>query len=683
MADIRLSDLEADLAGPPPAAPAHEVHPHARLALAVLLVGVGYYGAGIAAFSLQLGQGGISDLWLPHGVMLAALMLAPPRYWWLYLAALLPVHLHLATHFQGPVSLPVILVHFAGNAVQALLGAMAVRRFIGAPPRLDALRPVTVFLTLGLILPVVVAAALVSGLFVVTGAVDDFGLVWRRRTLAGVCGAIALTPLIVVTASHGTAAIRAVARERKVEFAVLTVGLLLLVGWERGLIGQQALLFTPLPLLLWTAVRFGPGGLSLQLLIVVLAALTATRAGEGPFVAASAAERVLFVQAYVLSISISLLLLAALVAERDRSRQALQASEKRYREVVESQTELVCRYLPDTTLTFVNDAYCRFFGREREVLIGRKFVELIPEPAREAVLAQVASLVADPRVHTYEHEVLLADGTICWQQWVDSPVCAQDGRVTEVQGIGRDITDRKRAEAAHQRLAQASRLAAMGELTASIAHEINQPLGAILFNADAAELLLRADPGRVDEVRKILADIRKDDLRASEVVRRIRELLRTRALEREPLDLNEVASGVLDLLRADAARRGVALEVDLAPGLPAVPGDRVYLQQVLLNLFLNAMEAMAETPAPHRRLSVRTARNASGVEVSVTDAGPGVPPERLPRLFESFFTTKKDGMGLGLSIARSIVEAHGGRIWAETRAEGATFRFTVPAEPAA
>jgi signal transduction histidine kinase len=223
----------------------------------------------------------------------------------------------------------------------------------------------------------------------------------------------------------------------------------------------------------------------------------------------------------------------------------------------------------------------------------------------------------------------------------------------------------------------------MGELTASIAHEINQPLGAILFNADAAELLLRADPGRVDEVRKILADIRKDDLRASEVVRRIRELLRTRALEREPLDLNEVASGVLDLLRADAARRGVALEVDLAPGLPAVPGDRVYLQQVLLNLFLNAMEAMAETPAPHRRLSVRTARNASGVEVSVTDAGPGVPPERLPRLFESFFTTKKDGMGLGLSIARSIVEAHGGRIWAETRAEGATFRFTVPAEPAA
>jgi signal transduction histidine kinase len=237
------------------------------------------------------------------------------------------------------------------------------------------------------------------------------------------------------------------------------------------------------------------------------------------------------------------------------------------------------------------------------------------------------------------------------------------------------------AEALHGRaeLAHASRLAVVGELTASIAHEINQPLGAILANADAAEMLLQGGARHADQVRRILADIRADDLRAHETVERVRGLLRKRQLEMLPLDPNELVADVLCFVRGDAGRRAVPLQVDLGR-VPRVRGDRVHLQQVLLNLFLNGMEAMADTPEARRSLQVRTAANGSAqVEVSVSDAGPGIPAERLARLFDSFFTTKEHGMGLGLSIARSIVEAHGGWIQAENApGGGATFRFGLP-----
>ena len=271
--------------------------------------------------------------------------------------------------------------------------------------------------------------------------------------------------------------------------------------------------------------------------------------------------------------------------------------------------------------------------------------------------------------------------------WVEPgriPVEITDAIIEEngkrlVLSIVRDISERKRAEEARRDLAHASRLAIVGELTASIAHEINQPLGAILSNADAAEMLLESTPAALDEVRQILHDIRKDDLRASEVILHLRALLRKRELEMQPLDLNVVTSEVLTLVHAESLRRGIVMETDLAVNLPAVRGDKVHLQQVLLNLVLNGMEAMADIPEA-KRLAVRTLVNENGcVEIAVTDAGSGIPPDRLRSLFDPFFSTKKEGMGLGLSIARSLVEAHGGRIWAENNVGGgATFRFTVP-----
>jgi signal transduction histidine kinase len=243
---------------------------------------------------------------------------------------------------------------------------------------------------------------------------------------------------------------------------------------------------------------------------------------------------------------------------------------------------------------------------------------------------------------------------------------------------------RRKAElAARQQfaeLAHAARLATAGQLTAAIAHEINQPLSAILSNAEAAELMLATESPPLDELRHILADIRSDDLRASEVIRRLRSLLGKHAPEMGPLDLNALAADIVQMLAVEARRRGVVLDTDLGQ-LPPVCGDRVQLQQALLNLILNAMDAMNDIPQAARRVTVRTAANGNdGVEVAVSDAGHGIPAARLPHIFESFTTSKQDGMGLGLSIASSIVEAHGGKIRAENNpGKGATFRFTLPA----
>ena len=319
--------------------------PHARLALAVLLVCAGYYGGGVLGLVLQLKPGGISTIWLPHGVLLAALILTPLRFWWLYAAALLPVHLHLVSHFQSAAPSGIVLTQFAGNLGQALLGALAVRHFVGTPPRLDELRSMAAFLVLGVILPATIVAALVAGLFLLLGWVDSFWLTWPRRALTGICGAIALAPLLIQVAVGGTAALKTAPARRYLEFALLTAGVVTLVtpalGLETTLASQYALLFAPLPLLLWTAVRFTLGGLSLQLLIVMLAVLTATKAGHGPFIAASTVESVLAAQGFLLSISVPLLLLAALVAERNRSSEALNDRLKFERLVSELSASLI------------------------------------------------------------------------------------------------------------------------------------------------------------------------------------------------------------------------------------------------------------------------------------------------------------------------------------------------------
>jgi PAS domain S-box-containing protein len=368
------------------------------------------------------------------------------------------------------------------------------------------------------------------------------------------------------------------------------------------------------------------------------------------------------------------------ITERKRAQEALRETQERYREVVESQTDLVTRHLPDMTLTFVNEACCRFFRQQREALIGRKFLEFLPPQVHETVLKNARTVVADRRPVTCEQVVLKPDGSTQWLLWNIHPIVDVDGSVAEIQSIGRDITDRKRAEEATQKLHHALRLAVLGEFTAMIAHEVNQPLNAILNNAEAAEILLSSPPVPLDEIRNILSDIRSDDLRAGKTIARIRALSQSRDVDFGPLEINGLIEDVIRLVTGDASRRHVRIRTEFATGLPRASGNPVQVQQVLLNLIANGMDAMSDVAENERLLILKTKRNDNDdLLVSVQDGGHGIPPGVSARLFESFFSTKKNGMGLGLSISRSIVLAHHGRIWAENNPDrGATFQFTLP-----
>jgi C4-dicarboxylate-specific signal transduction histidine kinase len=257
-----------------------------------------------------------------------------------------------------------------------------------------------------------------------------------------------------------------------------------------------------------------------------------------------------------------------------------------------------------------------------------------------------------------------------------------------------DITGRKRAEAeardserryreVQAELAHASRVATMGQLMASIAHEVRQPIAAVVTNAQAGLNWLGAQPPDLEEVRQTLGCITRDGMRAGDVVGRIRALIKKAPPRKEDLEINEAVLEVIALTRAEVLKSGVSVRTQLAEGLPVIRADRVQLQQVILNLIINAVEAMSGVGEGARELLISTGRDASnGVLISLRDSGPGLDPKSLDRLFEAFYSTKAEGMGLGLAISRTIIEAHGGRLWASANVpRGAEFQFTVPASP--
>lgn len=976
----------------------------ARPSRAVLLaagVAVAYYVGARIGFALTAAPTPVSTLWPPNAILLAALLLTPPRWWLAVLLAAFPAHL--AVELGSGVPLSMVLSWFVSNSAEAVIGAVGVRWFNDRPGHLDSFRQVTVFVAFAAILAPFLSSFLDAAFVQWNGwGTDSYWQVWRLRFFSNVLAILTLVPAIAAWANRDRGSLRSVSPRRAIEAILLAGGVLLvctMVFAQPALTAKEnpALLYAPLPFLLWAAVRFGPGGASASLLVVALLSVWGAIHGRGPFVGRSTNDNVLSLQLFLIVTSIPLLALAAAIRERAqamsearrtgewlnlalgaaqvgawdwdilqgsrtwsenlrvmfgvgvdengkiesrgyletvipddrqlvhsavtqavehakpyevefrtalpdgsirwmlskgtvvrdkagrplrmlgvntditarkdaeaalRSEAALRESEARLRVLADAMPQIVFTARPDGNVDYLNRKWYELTGSPVGDVSPESWMAALHPSDRTGVAESWLANVRAGRPHETEARIWSAGaGTYRWHLARALPVRDASGEIVHWYGTATDIDDHKRAEQAlresewslrllrselethvakrtvelsranmtlreevdvrrrvekalraseerfakafrasldaisivsqpdwrileindrweamfgHSRdntigrslgqlsiygserdretiaelirtrgyvreyeldlchatgkplraalaaetvevagdpcviimlrditerqraereiavqrseLAHLGRVALLGELSGALAHELNQPLAAILANARAAQRMLARDNLDITEFKAILDDIVSDDRRAGAVIQRVRALIKKDETELQKVSPNDIVTDVLELTHSDLIQRAVTVSTRLAPAVPAVPGDRVQLQQVLLNLIVNACDAMADQPPPLRTLVITTTALNGAVRISVSDSGHGITTEPIDAVFQPFVTSKRHGLGLGLAICQTIVDAHGGRMWAvNNRGGGATFHVllpdvTVPAE---
>jgi PAS domain S-box-containing protein len=344
---------------------------------------------------------------------------------------------------------------------------------------------------------------------------------------------------------------------------------------------------------------------------------------------------------------------------------------------------------PDGTPDIVNRLWFEYTGQTPEYVNSHPnaWMATIHPDDRESAAKIYLEGIRSGNGFTMEARFLRAsDGTYRWHLNRAVAVRDQQGSILRLVGTSTDVHDLRQVQEelrnTQVEFARVTRVMTMGELTASIAHEVSQPLGAIVTSAGSCARWLAAKPPQMDKARRALERIANDGRRAGAIIQRIRALMKRQAPRKGWLDVNETIRGVIALAQYELRRNDIVLETRLGEGLPRIRGDRVQCQQVLLNLIVNAIEAMSEIRKRRRELTILSATDGpDGVRIEVRDSGTGLDPERATHLFEPFYTTKSEGLGIGLSISRSIVEAHGGRLWGGANApHGAVFCIWMPVE---
>lgn len=657
--------------------------PH-RVSLSDTLMFVAFLAAYYFAFryGMSFSQTMASPFWFPDSVMLCALLITRPRRWWIVGAGALAIRLFSPFPSSFDISTWQLLATFVIDLGKGLVTAVLLRRCLVNPIRLETMRDFLVFCLVAVVL--VPAAFAFPGAAALAIHTEDYWVVWEQWFLGDAVTHLVVTPAMFYWLFGVRGNPRVPKTTRWWEGGLLAAGLLA-SGYMAFSVEPtatrfvEARFYAPIPFLFWAAIRFGMVGTGGAILLFAGLATYAALLGHGPFAGQSPQETASALQHFLLLRAVPLYFVAILTEETRAGVRAVRESEARFRSVADTAPVLIWMAGVDKQCDFVNRGWLQFRGRRLEEEIGNGWTEGIhPDDFDRCFDAYVTAFDAR-RPFEMDCRVRRHDGEYRWILARGVPRHDPSGMFSGYVGTALDITDRKDVEEAQAHLAHAQRLAGMGQLTAMVAHEISQPLLVIMNCAIEAEELMRKSPPPVPQVRTAIADISASTARATDAIRRVRALSRRQDVAMGPVDLNELVADLLRLLSSDIVRRRVSVRQDLGEQLPTAHGDRAGLQQVLLNLIFNAMDAMSVVPEARRVLTVTTRSDVPDrVAVFVKDSGAGVPPEILPKLFLAFTTTKPHGLGLGLSIARSIIEAHHGHLWAENDPNGgAKFAFTI------
>jgi PAS domain S-box-containing protein len=659
-----------------------------------LIAALAYYvGAEAAFFVGTLSDKIFAPFWPPNIVLFCALLLGPYRRWWLFILAVFPAHV--LAEIRVGMDTAQLLVAFATNCAVAAANAAALRRMIGGPPWFGSLRNACVYVCVtAVVSPAMVA---LGGAFVPimsAPSAEHYWSFWAQWYLSNAVGSLALGPIALILLSERKRWWRRFKPRHVAETALLATAVI--VACTLGCMASDAaipkgflpaLAYLPLPFVLWAALRFGAIGASAAVLLVSVNSIWHALNGPSLFLTGTPETSVFALQAFIIGLSIPVLLLGASIDETRHAEAAARESEERMAFAAVSAN--VCLWHVDykSDRFWVTNHGRELLGlRPHDVISRHAVMSMIHPEDRQEAVATLQAAASAGRLASCEFRIVRpSDGQIRWVRCRARAHGNYRGVPAEISGTFADVTEQKTTEIElarqRQEIAHSLRVSMLGELSGGLAHELVQPLSAILSNAEAARILLTRDPPDLNEVVEALDDIISENNRASDVIHRLRSLLKKSEARFEPADINEIVNSTLRLLHNELITRHVRVSTDLAAGPARVTGDAIQLQQVLLNLILNAIDAMNDVAPARRLITVRTRTTAAEqVQIEVSDCGVGLAPASQKRVFQPFFTTKEQGLGLGLSLCSAIVKLHGGALSLNNNnaGSGATATFTLP-----